>query len=179
MFDPTAFDNMKVVLEGTIYDLDIDGVINVIDRNDLMNLAKMSREFDVSFEMAGEKQFPIVAKFHLKAKLENLASELLLEAKNSSIAGCHLELSFSFMHKNEQVYFERINDLFLSIWGENRSILQTATFNPFKKNDYINNKVKVGFHRVIEESQLDDLTEVVPYMLDTIKKINYVLQDTH
>lgn len=38
MFDPTAFDNMKVVIEGAIYDLDLDGEISIIDRNDLLIL---------------------------------------------------------------------------------------------------------------------------------------------
>jgi hypothetical protein len=41
MFDPTAFDNMKVVLEGALYDLDIMGEIIITDRNDLFNTAKM------------------------------------------------------------------------------------------------------------------------------------------
>lgn len=178
MFDPTAFDNMKVVLEGALYDLDLDGEIRIIDRNDIMNLAKMSREFDVSFELVEEKGIPIVANFQLKAKLENLASELLPETKSSSIAGCHLELSFSFINKNEQMYFERLNDVFLSIWGQNRNILQTASFDPLNKNDYVKNKVSIGFNRVIEESQLEDLTDVVSFMLETIQKIKIVLKDS-
>lgn len=51
MFDPTAFDNMKVVIEGALYDLDICGEIVITDRNDSFNMAKMSRTFDISFRL--------------------------------------------------------------------------------------------------------------------------------
>ena len=44
MFDPTAYENMRVVLEGIFYDKDLSGEILVIDRNDIVNTAKLSRE---------------------------------------------------------------------------------------------------------------------------------------
>ena len=50
LFDPTAFDNMKVVLEGAVYDRDILGDILVVNRDDLINLASLSRQFTMEFE---------------------------------------------------------------------------------------------------------------------------------
>jgi hypothetical protein len=35
MFDPTAYDNKKVVTEGAAYDLDLEGQIRVVDRKTL------------------------------------------------------------------------------------------------------------------------------------------------
>ncbi|MGZ4162287.1 MAG: hypothetical protein ACXVNF_16040, partial [Neobacillus sp.] len=51
VFDPTAFDNMKVVIEGALYDMDIIGEIIITDRNDIMNMAKLSRRFDICFTL--------------------------------------------------------------------------------------------------------------------------------
>ncbi len=94
MFDPTAFDNMKVVIEGAIYDLDLDGEINIIDRNDLINLAKMSRSFDVSFKLPGNKTRQVIAKIILKSNLENLAAELLPGSLSDKDSGSMVRLEF-------------------------------------------------------------------------------------
>ena len=48
MFDPTAFENIRVVLEGIFYDKDLEGSIMIIDRNDIMNTAKLSRTYELS-----------------------------------------------------------------------------------------------------------------------------------
>ncbi len=57
LFDPTAFDNMKVVLEGAVYDRDILGDILVVKRDDLVNLATLSRQFMMEFQLK-ELGFP-------------------------------------------------------------------------------------------------------------------------
>ncbi|WP_199619678.1 hypothetical protein [Paenibacillus alkalitolerans] len=54
MFDPTAFDNWKVVVEGALYDLDREGAIAVVGREDLVDLAGMSRSFRISASLPGE-----------------------------------------------------------------------------------------------------------------------------
>ena len=51
MFDPTAFENMKVVLEGAVYDRDFIGDILVINRDDIVNLANMSRTYKIEMEL--------------------------------------------------------------------------------------------------------------------------------
>ena len=49
MFHPTVFDNIKIALENQIYDYDnLDGILVVTDRSDLLNLALMSREFSLA-----------------------------------------------------------------------------------------------------------------------------------
>lgn len=49
MFDPTAFDNLKVIVEGAVYDFDLHGDILVTDRKDMMDLASLSRIYHISF----------------------------------------------------------------------------------------------------------------------------------
>ncbi|SID87142.1 Uncharacterised protein [Mycobacteroides abscessus subsp. abscessus] len=48
LFDPTAYENMKIVMEGLLYDKDLAGQISIIDRNELINTAKLSRTFEIS-----------------------------------------------------------------------------------------------------------------------------------
>ena len=50
MFDPTIYDNLKVVLEGEIYDRDLAGAIQIVDRSDIVDLAIMSRIFIMRFQ---------------------------------------------------------------------------------------------------------------------------------
>lgn len=47
MFDPTAFDNLKVIVEGAVYDFDLHGDILVTDRKDMMDLASLSRIYHI------------------------------------------------------------------------------------------------------------------------------------
>jgi len=53
MFDPTIFENWKVVVEGAIYDLDREGRIEVVSRQDLVDLAGLSRTFRMSAQFPG------------------------------------------------------------------------------------------------------------------------------
>ncbi|MDF0725751.1 hypothetical protein PY093_03360 [Cytobacillus sp. S13-E01] len=39
MFDPTIFDNLKVVIEGEVYDLDLTGDFLVTNRSDSIDIA--------------------------------------------------------------------------------------------------------------------------------------------
>ena len=70
MFDPTAFENMRVVMEGILYDKDLSGDIMIVDRNDVINTAKMSRNFDLSFQLKSSFVSKVTCKVTLKANLE-------------------------------------------------------------------------------------------------------------
>ncbi|MBR8645431.1 hypothetical protein KEH51_18565 [[Brevibacterium] frigoritolerans] len=60
MFDPTAFENMKVVLEGAVYDRDFIGDILVINRDDIVNLSTMSRSYKIEMELKKQtRPFPL------------------------------------------------------------------------------------------------------------------------
>jgi hypothetical protein len=172
MFDPTAFDNMKVVLEGALYDLDLTGEILIIDRNDLVNIAKLSRKFEVTFRLSDETR--VKAAFGLEAKLENLAAELL-SPEVSKLAGCNLLLSFTMEHRNEPIIFEKLDRLLHEIWGSDRLISQNVQYNPLANNKKITNLVKIDFARLIYEEQMADLDEMIEFMVITLNKIQSLL----
>jgi len=53
MFDPTAFDNLKVVLEGAGYDFDLGGEIDIVDRKDLFDFAHYERKYQIQYRLKG------------------------------------------------------------------------------------------------------------------------------
>jgi hypothetical protein len=166
LFDPTAFENMKVVIDGYFYDKDIDGEIHIIDRNDLMNLAKLSREYSIHFQLAQSlKKFTAI--YYVKAGLENLAGELLqLPSKRE---GCMVVLEFLVVHPNEKVYFEKIQEYLKECWGENRIIGQLVLHDPLSGQvNQVENRLSIHFNRLITEDQMDDLLAIGDHMIETL-----------
>lgn len=172
MFDPTAFENMKVVLEGAVYDLDLNGDINIIDRNDFINTAKLSRKYELKFNP--ENSSRVTAGIVLEAELENLAAELLPVTLSEQKAGCRIRLFFSFEHQDNIVDYEKIQKVIKEIWGNDRKIKQTAQFYPLKK-EKMKSVAEVDFGRLVREDQIEDLTEMVWSMLTTCDRIASVI----
>lgn len=171
MFDPTAFENIKVVIEGDIYDRDLSGEVIVIDRNDWINAAKLSRKYEISFTKKGYEPGLLSATMTIEAGLENLAAELLESEDAKQLAGCAVGISFTLMHQNELDVFKEVHKLLTEIWGGDRAIRQTAMMEPLENKSHIQNHVKVTFNRLVYEEQIDDLSEMVHYMIMSLEKL--------
>jgi hypothetical protein len=167
MFDPTAYENMKVVINGYFYDMDLEGKISIIDRNDIVNLAKLSREFTLQFQLKDARK-GYHSTLSLKANLENLAGELLHLKLVPCRFGCIVELEFVVYHPNELQFFNKIHAQLQQIWGEKRTIQQRAHFNPFSKSSSIENRITIDFNRLIIEEQIDDLLVIGEHMIETL-----------
>ncbi|PLR81074.1 hypothetical protein CVD25_06635 [Bacillus canaveralius] len=170
MFDPTAFENMKVVIEGAIYDKDLAGELKVIDRNDLINTAKLSREYSVSFTNPGSLPGDPSCTLILQASLKNLAAELLLESGSGQEAGCTILIVFNTTHKKDLAISGIIQEKVREIWGIERIITQRWTFG-HESEDNVTNETIVSFNRPIFEEQIDDLVAMIDYMEKTIKSL--------
>ncbi|HZG55063.1 hypothetical protein [Paenibacillus sp.] len=93
MFDPTIFDNWKVVLEGALYDLDRDGAAEIIGREDLMDLASLSRSFRIGARRPGGG---CRAELRLSSGLADFAAERYdLRLTELGAPGIRLELRFT------------------------------------------------------------------------------------
>lgn len=175
MFDPTAFDNMKVVIEGALYDLDIAGEIVITDRNDSVNMAKMSRSFDVHFQLSSTQQEIVTAKLEIKADLINLAAELLPNSLSQKQSGCTIKLHFFHQGITEEEQLIKIQEILFDIWGETRQISQSVTMVPLKS--LIHNCISIEFARLITEDQMDDLVEMIQFMITTIQHLQSYLSE--
>lgn len=165
MFDPTVFDNLKVVVEGALYDLDLDGQLVITDRKDQMEMAKMGRDYRITFQDKTIDE--IHAYIDLKIDLDNLVTELRTEEKQ--IPGCYLEIGFIFELESLDAC-QDIEEVLTTIWGDTREIQQEISFRYGTKNHYINNS-KIIFHRLIREDNIDDMLEMIDYIVDSIHQL--------
>lgn len=169
MFDPTAFENMKVVLEGALYDRDLDGEIMILDRNDYINSAKLSRTYEITF--ADSLNEFVKCTVLLKANLENLAAELLPTSRSESLSGSHISILFTVNHLNSDGIHKNIQNELQNIWGRQRSIQQSVRFNPLEDHKWIEKEIRIDFNRLVFEDQIDDLVEMVDYMILSLEKL--------
>jgi hypothetical protein len=168
MFDPTAFDNMKVVIEGALYDLDISGEIVITDRNDFINMAKMSRQFDISFCLPDRS---VIAKIEMEAMLKNLSAELLPSPSSDKLAGCNLRLKY-FLDHEEEIDYKNLKEILLNVWGTSRKVSLTSQYNPIEIKKFLSTTLTVDFGRLVTEDQMGDLVEMIEFMLTTLEQLN-------
>ena len=176
MFDPTAFENMRVVIEGMFYDKDLDGEIEIVDRNDSFNTANLSRTYQLAFRLSsstkGEER--PVCQLTLLSKLENLAAELLSHSYLSKEAGCFVSMEYFFHHHEDVAFLAEVEKDLKEIWGTERTISIVAEYETLKTKEKIKYCLQIRFDRIITEDQLDDFAEMFQYMIATLEKINIV-----
>ncbi|MFE8702141.1 hypothetical protein ACFYKX_16200 [Cytobacillus sp. FJAT-54145] len=173
MFDPTAFENMRVVMEGALYDQDLNGEIRIIDRNDLINTAKMSRAYEITLSLP-EGSDKNTCTFLMEAKLENLAAELLPPVHSEALSGCHVSITFNISHQAIEGIQHTINEIIKEVWGEERQFEQKIVVDPFSQNDLVTTEVKVQFNRLVYEDHIDDLVHMVEYMILTLQRLKNI-----
>ncbi|MDG4656286.1 hypothetical protein P6P90_02970 [Ectobacillus antri] len=166
MFDPTVFDNLKVIAEGAIYDKDLDGDICVINRSDCVDLATMSRAYHISFCLPTDT---IQAKLLLTVDAKNLVGEIL---EQQAMPGCRLEVTFTCVLSSVAVC-ENIQAVVEKIWGQERMIVQRISYQ-YKQPVYTN-EISVAFQKQITEDHADDLSIVVEYMITTLHMLKDII----
>lgn len=166
MFDPTIFENLKVVIEGGIYDLDLDGSILVTGRNDLVDLADMSRTFAMRFRL---KDGNCEAELRLAAGLRDLAGEKL-EWKHATL-GCTLQLNFTLTLKDAEESCAAIQKQLESLWGGRPEIVQTLSYPFGEERSLYRNDISCRFNRKIDEGHWSDLPELLNVMVVTLETL--------
>ncbi|HBI05129.1 MAG TPA: hypothetical protein DDY49_14000 [Paenibacillaceae bacterium] len=174
MFDPTIFENIKVVLEGSIYDLDLQGLIQVTNRVDSVDLSRMSRLFQLEFKLSEKDR--IKAVIHLKADTYDLAGEILELAEHTDSIGCVLTVVlYTFVEDPEKC--SSIEETLLKIWSYRPVITQEVSFmyqSGTAVSDDFKIKVTIDFHRKINESNMEDIEEILNHIvrsMDALKRI--------
>lgn len=171
LFDPTAFDNMKVVLEGAVYDRDLIGDILVVHRDDLINLATLSRHFTIEFELKDSRfSKQISGGISLYASLENLSSELLASHRNDTYSGSTVEIFILYSEKISEELADRLFNGLEDIWGKQRTIEWSNIAAKTNKNQQANSsKFTISFDRLVKEEQMDDLVDMIEYLIQSLQ----------
>lgn len=176
MFDPTIFDNLKTVIEGEVYDRDLDGKILVTGRADLINLATMSRTFVLEFRRQDLEEATV--KLTLQADLVNLASEIL--EKMDEEPGCNLTISYSLKVVDPQADAVELRQILHEIWEGRPSISTEVRFAVDPHGDVVEDEsgkpyelsLILTFDRKIDERQLQDLDELLNIVVDSLDACN-------
>lgn len=160
MFDPTAYDNMKVVLEGAAYDLDLDGQIRVVDRKDIVDLATLTRQYEITFCL--KESSTILAKLLLEAKLNQLAAEILQNGDPKQI-GAFVHITFTWKESNKKYM-----DMIKQHWGSEHIYEERKLYSSLNG---VKEEVIINFSRIITEDMIDDLVGMFHYSVQTLKKL--------
>ncbi|KMM38198.1 hypothetical protein [Guptibacillus hwajinpoensis] len=159
MFDPTIYENVKVVLEGELYDRDLEGEISIINRKDLVDLASLSRMYEVQFNENPQVRVTI----GLFADLANFSAEQL-QIENSN-PGCEINISFDVLISDTEEC-AKIEEDIRSIWGYRPSIQQKVSF-VYNQEEELTSHIQLEFNRRINEDQISDLSELIEYAVQT------------
>lgn len=176
MFDPTAFDNLKTVLEGALYDSEFEGSLVLKDRKDLVDLSSLSRTYKMEVALPHEIEdegFAITSTITLHADLENLSMELL---KKETVVGCSLHLVFTIPKSLEDMTeVESITSILKNIWGENRTIEMTEK-KLFQEGNFVQASLNISvlFDRLITEEQISDIPELVQHLVHSLRELEAV-----
>ncbi|MBP3038969.1 hypothetical protein J9303_05535 [Bacillaceae bacterium Marseille-Q3522] len=170
MFDPTAYENLKVVIEGAVYDRDLNGEIRITDRNNIVNLSKLSRTCEVSFTTAFDDT--LTCKIQLEGTLENFIAERISTLEDKNLAGCTLRLFYHYkLMQNHSFDFQEIKKILLSIWGKERTVKLQLSHDPLFPDRKYDFTAEITFNRIITENQVDDLMRVVEHSIKTMDKV--------
>lgn len=185
MFDPTIFENIKVVIQGAIYDLDLKGSILVTDRSDQVDLAHMSRKFRIRFKEAGQSGLAF-GELILKTNLRDLATEIL-ELYQEPKPGCRLEIRFEQSNNTEDQHIMQLHEHLIHIWGSrpeirheitghwemgNSAELENQTSFRHLPNFKSIHRVTLDFNRTIDENQIEDIPELLQLMIESLKLLD-------
>ena len=169
MFDPTIFDNLKVVIEGAVYDLDAVGMILVTNRSDRVELATMSRYYAIQFREQDSEQ-EATAEVQLFAETEDLVAEIF--DMEDRFTGCRLRIRFDTQVLNPSQECPQIKSLLEGIWENNPSIVQEITFTYEEEPPSYKNKITLDFGRKINEQQIEDMSTFIDHVLHSLQRIN-------
>jgi len=172
MFHPTVYENLKVAFENYIYDLDNrEGILSVTHRDDILDLAVMSRSTNLQFALSGYDE--PTAGIRLSTSIVELAAEIIEE--QADLALCTLAIQFRY-EVNDTARCSQVEQLLSSIWEPERPIHQSICF-PYEADrehgeDILYTVVaEVTFHRKIGEGQIADIPELVEHMIRTLVEI--------
>ncbi|TCS82541.1 hypothetical protein [Tepidibacillus fermentans] len=169
MFDPTIFDNIKVILEGRIYDLDLEGKIIIVQRNDWVDLARMSRKYRIQFRLLAGNQEE-TAEVTLSAGTEDLTMEIL-EIENENKPGCEISIRFYTVIENPDQQCKHIEEKINQIWNYRPILTQTIHYI-YPNTGKMNNEILLQFGRKIDEDNIEDIPELIEYTLKTLEALS-------
>lgn len=166
MFDPTVFDNLKVIVEGYIYDLDLAKEISVINRNDMIDLSRMSRNYRITYSHVVKKNPSVSLKIEMDQK--HLSGELQRTIDNP---GCLIELSF-----NEETVGQDYDELLLKklkrMWGNEHLVNLFVTKEVTSTTNLFHHRYQIIFQSLFGEDDIENILQIVDYSISLLRTMS-------
>lgn len=177
MFHPLVFDNIRVVMEGAVYDRDFEGAITITGRSDVMDMATFHRLFQIHFELAQmeSREQAVSAQMQLRTGLADIAAEQLEQPLTDHI-GCTICIHFQLVIHEVEEDVKAITTILNDIWGSRPYITQTVSARlgehriEWPPQQY-NNRVTLDFHRKIDEGNIDDLRDLIEHTVQSLRQL--------
>ncbi|TCP26615.1 hypothetical protein EV207_11946 [Scopulibacillus darangshiensis] len=169
MFDPTVFENLKVVLEGAVYELDLSEVIAITNRTNIIDLAKMNRAYGLSFV---RENGTAEASLLIEASTQTLSAEILEE--DSKNAACDFSITFHLHIQHPKNDCEAILFLINKYWRPYRPAVTQNLSQTYGDDQHLfKNDVTLLFKEGIDESNIDDIQMLLTAVLATLDGLDH------
>jgi hypothetical protein len=172
MFDPTIFDNLKVVLEGKIYDLDQEEEWLVAGREDLFDIAGFGRTFRMRIQRPGKA---CIAVLTLASGLVDFCAELRGLRLVGEAPGARLTLSFE-LPGDYTAQADKMGQRLATLWGDAAMVRQERTVPVLPRAGFASPLADEGMHRIVltfrqslDERHLGDLDNLVMQVLASLQ----------
>lgn len=168
LFDPTIYENLKVVIEGSIYDLDLAKKITITNRIDRIELSSMSRYYSIQFKLLNHPR--VSSELCITAHVSDFASEIL-EQKDQE-RGCKLEIRFQTLIDDVVADCHTIQSQLQKIWGNEHEIEQEISFL-FSEHEapQYHNEIIIHFHQKMTENHIDDMPRLIDHILQSLESL--------
>ena len=168
MSHPTAYENFKVIIEGSVYDADLTGDVLVVNRSETMDLAILARKYEIQFILPPYDY--VKGSIVVDASLAHLAEELLFHKEDQAAAQVEIGLFFQTKKPLSSENISNLTDYLHDIWGKERLITINASdcyVNGMYQ--YTSQQMTISFNRVVTEDQADDLYELIHYCTSSLE----------
>ncbi|GGE48792.1 hypothetical protein GCM10011391_29530 [Pullulanibacillus camelliae] len=170
MFDPTVFDNLKVVLEGAMYDLDFNEDIDITDRSDTVDLAKMSRSYTLTLT-----QGKADAIIELTTDVLNWSGEIL--APEQGNYPCQLYIEFLLKINDIDQDCSAIRFRLNQIWRSFKpKIEQNISFVYGNTTPLFDNQILLSFKDEIGEDFIAEIPFLIEKLVTTLSALEAYAQ---
>ena len=159
---PTVFDNLKTVLEGSIYDFENQDVLEVCSRDDLVDLANLTRTFRLGVTFTS-----IFGEIELNFPEPMWVDELVFIREDVKT-----ELGFTFRLPKSLHgigYLQWYKLIQKKLWNVNVELAEEKIFG--KDQIQINQNLHVAFKEGIREMDVDRLMVIVDHFVYIGEKI--------
>jgi hypothetical protein len=171
VYHPSVYDNLKVVLEGAVYDLDFSGAIEIVNRKDLVDLAVIERNYSIDFLVSGISE-SFKGNLLLSTNLENYATEKLKD--NPEAAGSKLSIHIETPVYEIETDCKQLQAI-LKKWTEEDlkgDVQQKLTYIYGESRNVFHNTISIHLQKPFSEEEPERFALIMEQVITSMKEMN-------